>query len=330
MSKGKKVPIGSSSFGTVDQAPLDRLWRAGVDVTLNPYGRKLSKDELHALLPGAVGLIAGLEPLTRVEKSGGDAVGVAPDELRVWLGLAEEAARRAGEFLVRARVSEVIVTTGLGRDVKLAADRGSEECIIHILREKSDFAILSEECGTVEGRDTHQGLRWIVDPLDGSLNYLKGIPLCCVSVGLWDQDKPLLGVVYDFIHEEMFTGIVGIGAWLNEAPVRVSDVCEQECAVLCTGFPVSTDFSSDAVAGFVRQICQYKKVRLLGSAALSLVYVAAGRMDAYCERDIKLWDVAAGLAIVCGAGGHIVRAVSEKPQALTVYAGNSSLPKPCL
>ncbi len=257
-------------------------------------------------------------------------MGTAPGELRAWLEVAEQAARLAGELLVPGKGSGAIVTAEVGRDVKLAADRESEECIIRVLQERSGFPILSEERGNIDGKDLDQGLRWVVDPLDGSLNYLRGIQLSCVSIGLWDEDEPLLGAVYDFNRDEMFTGIVGAGAWFSGAPIRVGSARELSQAVLCTGFPVSTDFSSEALVGFAEQVRKYKKIRLLGSAALSLAYVAAGRADAYCERDIKFWDVAAGLAIVRAAGGHIVRMPSEKPLALTVYAGNPHLPMPCL
>ena len=252
----------------------------------------------------------------------------APEQLRAWLAIAEEAAQRAGEFLTQARVSEAIVTAELKRDVKLEVDQQSVELMLQVLTEKSSFAVLTEERGLIEVRGEYSDLKWIVDPLDGSLNYLRGIPLCCVSVGLWDRDEPLLGVVYDFGHGEMFTGIVGIGAWRNRVPIHVGDVSERERAILCTGFPVSTDFSSKSLAGFVEQVRQYKKVRLLGSAALSLAYVAAGRVDAYYERDIKLWDVAGGLAIVRAAGGVVVRAASSTAGAVTVYAGATLPPWP--
>ena len=143
----------------------------------------------------------------------------AHGELRAWLEVAEQAARLAGELLAPGKGSGAIVTAEVGRDVKLAADWESEECIIRVLQERSGFPILSEERGNIDGKDLDQGLRWVVDPLDGSLNYLKGIQLCCVSIGLWDQDEPLLGVIYDFNHGEMFTGIVGRGAWLNGAAI---------------------------------------------------------------------------------------------------------------
>lgn len=246
--------------------------------------------------------------------------------LRGWLLLAEEVARDAGEYLACTRGSLLKVTANRERDVKLAADHESEGRIIHALRERSTFPILSEESGMIQGTGPDQGARWIVDPLDGSLNYLRGIPLCCVSVGLWNNDDPLLGAVYDFRCNELFSGIVGIGAWLNGDTIQVSQTQERREAVLCTGFPACTDLSSGPLHKFIDHVRQYKKLRLLGSAALSLAYVAAGRADAYYERDIRVWDVAAGLAIVRAAGGVFLQAPSAAPEAMTVYAANPSMP----
>lgn len=253
---------------------------------------------------------------------------VAAKSLEGWRSLAEEVARSAGTFLADSRDRRVEIVANLGKDVKLSLDRESEQRIVDLLQERSDFSILSEERGTIRGRAAEQEWRWIVDPLDGSLNYLQGIPLCCVSVGLWSGDSPLLGVIYDFDRDELFTGIVGDGAWLNGTAIRVSQAQEQGDAVLCTGFPVGTDFSFSALATLVEQVRHYKKIRLFGSAALSLAYVAAGRADAYYERDIKLWDVAAGMALVLAAGGQVLRKASGGRDALTVYAGSQTLKAP--
>ena len=250
-------------------------------------------------------------------------------ELTTWLALSATAAQKAGDFLAEAQ-SRVVVTASDGRDIKLDADRRSEDQIVALLRQDSDFAILSEEAGLVETGNSNSGLRWIVDPLDGSMNYLRGVPLCCVSIALWQDEQPLLGTVYDFNRNENFTGICGVGAWLNGTPIRVNQTAERQQAVLFTGFPVGTDFSVEALSGFVEQVREYKKIRLIGSAALSLAYVAAGRGDAYFERDIKLWDVAAGIVLVQAAGGVTDQPKSLKPNSLSVYAGSPDLPKPVI
>jgi myo-inositol-1(or 4)-monophosphatase len=121
----------------------------------------------------------------------------------------------------------------------------------------------------------------------------------------------VLGAVFDFHRDEMFSGVVGEGAWCNEEQIFVSDTRIASRAVLTTGFPSFRDFDDDSLLGFVRHVQRFKKVRLLGSAALSLAYVACGRADAYAEDDIMLWDVAAGLALVSAAGG----AIELKPSA---------------
>lgn len=253
---------------------------------------------------------------------------MSPDDLAWWLRIAESAARQAGELLIRERETEIVVNAEPERDVKLRADLASEKLVVEVLAARSTFPILSEEGGAIAGGDADQGLRWIIDPLDGSVNYLKGLPFCCVSIALWRGHEPVLGAVYDFNRAEMFTGIAGGGAWLNGGVIGTSTTATKRHAVLCTGFPVATDFSTDALIAYIDQVQHYKKVRLLGSAALSLCYVAAARADAYFERDVRIWDVAAGLAIVSGSGGRILRAASPTPQAVTVYAGNATLPEP--
>jgi myo-inositol-1(or 4)-monophosphatase len=227
-------------------------------------------------------------------------------ELRSWLALAKRAAARGVEVLTTERAKGRRVVRSKSRDVKIVADAALDRAIIRLLRGESRFAILSEESGATDSGSPPDGYRWIVDPLDGSLNHSRQIPFCAVSVGLWHDETPVLGVIHDPFRREVFSGIVGIGAWLNGRSITTSTVRRRSEAVLCTGFPIATDFRVDALASFVHQIRTFKKVRLFGSAALSLAYVAGGRADAYVERDIKLWDVAAGVAVVRAAGGACV------------------------
>ena len=237
------------------------------------------------------------------------------------LDIAGKAACKSGKFLLQSNKKSKNVRLNSKRDVKISADTQSEEIIVDFLRSKSRFSILTEEKGLL-GEKTENDPVWIVDPLDGSVNFLKGIPLNCISIGLWEGEKPLLGVIYDFNKDELFSGIAGKAAWLNQKRIKVTGVAREEEAVLCTGFPMSTNFSSEALSTFIKQIQNYKKIRLFGSAALSLAYVAVGRADAYYERDIMIWDVAAGLAIVEGAGGKIQLRPSVKENAFVVYASN--------
>lgn len=247
------------------------------------------------------------------------------DDRSAWLTLAVSAVRGAGVLLQEARGESMIVTSADGRDIKLALDRESEELIVALLSKGADFPILSEEMGKTWEPEAFPDYHWIVDPLDGTLNYWKNVPLNCVSIGLWRGNLPILGVIYDFNREELFSGIVGKGAWINGLPMQVGEVLVPGKAVLCTGFPVSTDFSDTAIRQFISFVRDYKKIRLLGTAALSLAYVASGRIDAYCERDIKIWDVAAGIAIVEAAGGESRHFLATTPNCLTVFSANPSL-----
>lgn len=245
-------------------------------------------------------------------------------DLEKWLEIAEEAARRSGMFLTQAKEKRKEVQIDSRRDIKLLTDRQSEEIIVNILKSKSSFSILTEESGMI-GDEIKDGLIWIVDPLCGSVNFFCGIPLSCISIGLWKDNEPVLGVIYDFNRNELFSGIANKAAWLNKKKIKVSATIKREDAVLCTGFPVSTDFSMEGISKFIKQVQDYKKIRLFGSAALSLAYVAAGRVDAYYESDIMIWDVAAGLAVVKGADGEIQIRPSLKEKTFVVYASNCCL-----
>ncbi len=245
-------------------------------------------------------------------------------ELEKLLFVAEKAACRAGAFLSRTKIKDNKILTDLGKDVKISADLHSEKIIINMLRAKSEFDILTEESGFLPGA-SGKHLLWIVDPIDGTMNFLRGIPINCVSIGLWRGNEPLLGVIYDFNKNELFSGIARKIAYLNKKRIKVSALSKEASAVLCTGFPVNTDFSSRGLLRFTKQIQNYKKVRLIGSAALSLAYVAAGRADVYRENNIMLWDVAAGAAIITGAGGNVQMLPLAKENAFSVYASNRRL-----
>jgi len=222
--------------------------------------------------------------------------------IQVSLKIAVAAAVAAGQKLKSDYATQVRVPPDDSRDVKIAADVMAEAAIIEVLR-SDGRSILSEESGRLSGRDDVSEATWIIDPLDGTANYARGLPLCCVSIALWKGDEPLLGVVYDFLNERLYTGLVGVGAWCNDVPLAVSTVSQAACAVFLTGFPSSTDLSATSLQPVIRQIQQFKRIRLLGSAALSLAHVASGAADLYAEKDIHLWDVAGGIALVRAAGG---------------------------
>jgi myo-inositol-1(or 4)-monophosphatase len=243
------------------------------------------------------------------------------------LQLARTAALAAGELLKAEFLRGSTVHSDLGKDIKLEADVLAERLILGQLRAGSALPILSEEAGP----DTHfatAGRRWVVDPLDGTFNFSRHLPLCCVSIGLCDGDRPVLGVIHDFMAGVTYEGVVGLGAWRNGQPMRVSAVVSPTKAALCTGFPVGREFGRDSLLGFVRQAQTYKKVRLLGSAALSLAHVAAGVVEVYHEDDINFWDVAAGLALVSAAGGRFDCRPGSSQWQREVFASNGHFARP--
>lgn len=246
-------------------------------------------------------------------------------DLSVLLSLARDIAENAVRVIGKDGNSYQKVEQDLERDVKILADKRLESVIVKRLLEESQYPVLSEEAGYLAGSEKDTDYRWIVDPLDGSLNFSRGIPINCISIALWKGMESVLGLVYDFNRDECFLGLVGEGAWLNGFPIMISEVPEKSKAVLCTGFPVSTDFSRKSLLEFIEHIKDYKKIRLFGSAALSLAYVACGRADAYMENDIKIWDVAAGIALVRAAGGVVEYCRTDRKNTLRVKASNQYL-----
>lgn len=240
------------------------------------------------------------------------------------LALASRAARQAAEALRRQRARGRRVRRALQRDLKIEADYAMQRVICRGLRNDSAFPILSEEQGGRRFRLT-EGYHWIVDPLDGSINFSRAIPLSCVSIALWRGARPILGVIHDVNRREQFRGAIGRGAWLNGHPITVSRVRVASEAVLCTGFHARRTYSTRALLRFIEAVQRYQKIRLLGSSALSLAYVACGRADAYREEQIPLWDVAAGLAIVEAAGGIISCSSPRADHTVDVAASNASL-----
>ncbi|MBI2236368.1 MAG: inositol monophosphatase [Magnetospirillum sp.] len=214
------------------------------------------------------------------------------------LPIAEAAALLGGHHLRHRRAGWCQATWKGAHDIHVSADRAVEEIILGQLRAASRLPILSEEAGAESG--VGEGAFWVVDPLDGSFNYAHGLPLCAISVALWQAWQPLLGVVYDFNRDELFSGMPGRGLTLNHAAVAPPEGDGRD--ILATGFPARSDHRAGAER-MAEQVHAFRKVRLLGSAALSLAWVAAGRLDEYAEDGIMLWDVGGGLALVNAAGG---------------------------
>ena len=246
-------------------------------------------------------------------------------ELRQSLAIAIKAARRAQSVFQKNAPLFRHVVSKSDREIKVNLDYSLETEILEELRESSDLPILSEESDHVR----EDGFWWIVDPLDGSLNWLRNIPFFSISIGLYRGIEPILGIVLDLVRDDLYYGGKGLGAWLNDSPIRVSEINKKREAVLCTGFPSAYEFRPNREQTVESIYSEYLKVRMLGSAAMSLAYVARGTADVYWEEHIKLWDVAGGIALVQAAGGSVSCSTINEDFILSVEAGASSnlLPK---
>lgn len=226
------------------------------------------------------------------------------ENLKKLLALAESAARETGAILRTGGDKSVSLNTAT--DVKLAADVNSETLVRERLA-ATGLPIIGEELGGDPALydDAGTALYWVVDPLDGTFNYQRGQPLTCVSIGLMRGSEPVLGVIFNFNADEMFSGLVGEGIFLNGRKIVPAWATEISQACLMTGFPALADKSPEALAPFIAEVGKFKKIRMIGTAALAVAYVACGRADVYQEQGTNLWDIAAGIALVKAAGGFV-------------------------
>jgi len=208
--------------------------------------------------------------------------------------LAKSVVTEVGEFLNFQTTKKI--ESQAGKDIKLELDTKSEEMIMANLSKEFDYPILSEEIGLTKELEKNKPY-WIIDPIDGTLNFSRDNPNCCISIALWIEKEPKFGVIHDFNRDELFSGYVGVGSWLNNNKLEGFKIKEKSQSILATGFPTYMSDDDITIKKFILQVQDYKKIRMIGSAALSLAYVACGRFDTYIENDIKLWDVAAGIAI---------------------------------
>ena len=221
-------------------------------------------------------------------------------ELDSWLVIAKSAALEAGKYLLINQGKELKILHDAGRDIKLQLDIDTENIIKKNISSQSEFSILGEETGFT---DDVGEFYWVVDPLDGTSNFLRDIPISCVSIALMQNLTPILGVIYDFNHDDLYFGHQNSKAFLNQEQISVSDYSEKSQSTLVTGIPAKTNYSDDEFKNMIDDFQHWKKVRMIGSAAMAAIYVAAGKAETYKENGIFLWDIAAGAAIVNAAGG---------------------------
>ena len=230
----------------------------------------------------------------------------APIDLDALLALAIDIAHEAGAMLLRLRevARTDVATKSSATDMVSDADRASERLIVErILAARPGDAILGEEGGERASVDGGARVRWVVDPLDGTTNYLYGHPAFCVSIGVEVDGVPAVGVVVDPSLGETFAARSGGGATLNGVPIRVSAKADLATALVGTGFNYGVQERVAQGRVIAHVLPQVRDLRRRGAAALDLCWVACGRLDAYFERGLQLWDMAAGDLIVREAGG---------------------------
>ena len=244
-----------------------------------------------------------------------------------YLDTALAAARAAGAKLRAAVGDDHTVNEASAHDIKLQMDVDCQNLITeHLLAAHPETSVFGEEGGVPLG-DTE--FQWIVDPIDGTVNFFFGFPHFCTTLALQQNGQTILGVTYDPIRDEMFHAERGQGAFRNGKRIRVSPRARLEDCIVSTGFAKSKDYVTSGMERFTHLAMNALKVRMNGCAALDLAYVACGRLDAYVEQGIRLWDIAAGALLIEEAGGRMdLTDLPGKAVAYRMVASNGQVPIP--
>jgi myo-inositol-1(or 4)-monophosphatase len=235
------------------------------------------------------------------------------------LQFAKNIAAGAVEILKSKYMMDAGIISSIGKDIKTDADLAIHNYLIENLN-KTGIKVFSEESENLDF-DLNEK-QWIIDPIDGTLNFTRGFEMSAISIALWDAGKPLLGVVHHIMLDQVFYSSMNNGAWLGDKKISVSNVSNKNDAVIATGFSTGSNYSDKALNNFIIKIQNYKKVRMLGSASLMLAYVACGYFDIYKEDDIYIWDVAAGLSLVTEAGGRYLSIPTSSNIKFNIEATN--------
>src|SRR6266576_1481764 len=241
--------------------------------------------------------------------------------MKHYLDIAEKAAREAGKLLRDNFRRRQQVNVLAAHDVKLQIDVETQELITDLLlKEFPAHALYGEEGIVGDQSAEHQ---WVVDPLDGTVNYFYGIPHFCVSIALRFQDEIIVGVIYDPVRDEMWSGQKGESPRLNGHHFHVSARADLAEAVISVGLSKTGVTIEAGLPLFLKLVHRARKCRLLGSAALDMAYVACGRLDAYIEQGISLWDIAAGWLLIENAGGTVdLRPREDMKDKYSIIASN--------
>jgi len=243
------------------------------------------------------------------------------------LNTAVKAARQAGRIIVRSfdRGDTLNVSRKGFNDYVSEVDRAAEQAIIDVLRRAyPDHGFLAEESGHSAGND----YEWVIDPLDGTTNFIHAVPYCAVSIALRHKGRLQHGVVFDPLRDELFTASAGAGAHLNSRRIRVSGTRKLEQSLLGTGFPFRSLTDLDSALRTMKELLpRTSGIRRPGAAALDLAYVACGRFDGFWETGLQPWDMAAGCLLIREAGG-LVTDLANRGRFLEtggVVAGNPAV-----
>jgi len=240
------------------------------------------------------------------------------------LDLSKETARLALNELIeidRQEIKEHTYSSDIPREIKAKADIIIENFILSKLI-PTGIDILSEERGLLMGSGD-SALRFVIDPIDGTVNFIRGISNCCISIALLDGDKVIFGVLASFPDGNIAWGGKEIGSFLGDLKLNVSFIKAEKEGVLCTGFPSRFIFDSVSIQSQIKLMSRFGKTRMIGSASQSLLQVAKGAAECYAESEIMLWDVAAGIAIVEGAGGRVLKRKGLSDYSYNVIADNA-------
>lgn len=246
------------------------------------------------------------------------------------LECALSAVKAGGEILRDGFKRKKVISLKGFADPVTQFDKASEEAIVNVIQNRfPDHSILTEEELSTESQSGQ--VKWIVDPLDGTVNFTHSIPLICVSIGVEVEGEIVVGVIYNPIIGELFHAVRGKGAYLNGEKIHVTDTSDPAHIMVVTGFPYEREGRVDEVLKPMKMIIKdYEGFRRLGSAAIDMAYVACGRCDVFYEENLKPWDTAAGTIIVREAGGTVTDYYGEDYSVYgkTILASNGKIHRP--
>ena len=245
------------------------------------------------------------------------------------INLITKACNKASRSLIRdfGEIENLQVSSKGPGDFVTSADKRTEKILIdELLKAHPDYGIITEEAGFINKSNIKN--RWIIDPIDGTMNFLNGVPQFAISIGYEENNEIKCGVIFNPIMNEMFVAEKGNGAYLNNSRIRVSNKKNLKDALIVTGGPKGASKIKDKIfSEYIKVSNNVSNVRKFGSAALDMAYVACGRFDGYWQRELNYWDIAAGIIILKEAGGFInfFEEDKELPLKKNILATNSNI-----